>query len=348
MKILLSTDYHFGKSQGLYDNIIFNGIKEICSYAKENNIKYMIHLGDVLDTKQSILTSTLNKLAEGFNLINDTFEKTWIIIGNHDLNGKDYFNKNNHNLHILNAYPNINIIDNPMKLTISNKELFLLPYYPTEYLKKIKFEDADYLLGHIEVKGFMISPNYISDGINPNDLTKYKKVLLGHFHKRQSNNNIYYIGNLVRFFYGENDQPRGWAILNLENDEIEYVDYKNQPAMYKIKYSELSDEFFEKLKKGDKIKLIIDKNINYEELNKLKNKLFLENNIGELKIEEEYFIYDVDTIVENDEDDEIINEIDDISYIDFILMELKKIENINEEDEILKLISNIKKELDIE
>jgi DNA repair exonuclease SbcCD nuclease subunit len=351
MRILISTDYHFGKSQGLYDNIILNGIKEICKFAKEHDIKYMINLGDILDTKQSLLTSSLNKLAEGFELINDTFEKTWIIIGNHDLNGKDYFNKKNHNLHILNAYPNIEIIDEPTILELDNKKLFLLPYYPTDIIKKINFEDADYLLGHIEVRGFMLAPNYISEGINPHDLTKYKKVILGHFHKRQSNYNVHYIGNLVRFFYGENDQPRGWAVLDLENDELEYYNYENQPALYKIKYTELNEEFLNKLKKGDKLKLIIDKNISYEELNKLKNKLFLDYNIGELKIEEEYFIYDVDSIVENEEDenDELMeNNLDNISYIDFVLMELQKVENINDGDEILDLVKEIKQEMNLE
>jgi hypothetical protein len=51
-KITMSTDWHFGKSNGKFDDVILEGIKAQCQHAKKNGVAIIINLGDTLDVKQ--------------------------------------------------------------------------------------------------------------------------------------------------------------------------------------------------------------------------------------------------------------------------------------------------------
>ena len=42
-KITMSTDWHFGKSNGRFDRIILDGIKAQCEHAKMHKIKTLIN-----------------------------------------------------------------------------------------------------------------------------------------------------------------------------------------------------------------------------------------------------------------------------------------------------------------
>jgi len=145
--ITMSADWHFGKSNGKFDNIILEGIRAQCNHGRDNNIKTLLHLGDLLDIKQTISTTTLNKIAEACELLNETFDKVFLIVGNHDMSKKTY-DHTGHNLHIFKGYPNIEVVDEPKIFEISNKQFYLLPYFPNELIKSHKFPKADYMFCH--------------------------------------------------------------------------------------------------------------------------------------------------------------------------------------------------------
>jgi DNA repair exonuclease SbcCD nuclease subunit len=323
-KILLSTDWHFGKSNGRFDKIIMEGVRQQCDYAKLNGIKIFCHLGDVLDVKQSISTSTLNYLADAFKMVSETFEKIYVIVGNHDLSKKT--TKEGHNLKILNWFENIEIIDKEKIIEIYDKTIFMLPYKHHELLNNEIFEKADYMMGHIEVKGFMYNQFVqVEEGIEVENIKNiYKEIFLGHFHKKQSIGNIHYIGNLCRFFYGENDDPRGWTILDVESGKTEFIEYKH-PRMFKIKVTELENmDLKEVFEAGDNLKLVIDKNLKYSELEKLKSKIIIEGGINELVLDDQYYAFDLDDL--DDEDDDEPNEVkQEPTFIEFLIQEIKKI-----------------------
>ena len=294
-KITISTDWHFGKSNGKFDEIILKGIYEQCQHALDSQIDIMFNLGDTLDIKQTISTTTLNYLAQAFERVNATFKKVYIIIGNHDMSKKT-FNDLGHNLHIFNGYPNIELIDSPTTIQVYNKSFYMLPYFPNSHLKTHIFPEADFMMGHIEVHGFMLN-QFIkaADGINKNTITKqYKRVYLGHFHKRQTSRTISYIGNMCRFFYGENDDPRGWTILDTEKETSIFVEY-NHPRMFKYKLSELKDYDFSKIfREGDNLKLVIDEHLKYSELEELKSKLLITHKINNLVLDDQFYAFELD------------------------------------------------------
>ncbi len=334
-RITMSTDWHFGKSNGKFDKIILDGITKQCEYAKANNIKIMINLGDTLDVKQTISTSTLNYLARAFKLLNETFDKIYLLVGNHDMSKKSY-DSNGHNLHIFEGYNNVILVDVPKIYEIYGKTFYLLPYFPNEYMKDHIFPKADYLCGHIEVQGFMLN-QFIKaeEGINANAITNnYEHVFLGHFHKRQTRGTISYIGNLCRFFYGEDDDERGWTILDTETGNQEFVEYEH-PRMYKFKISTLLEITDMSLifNPGDNLKLVIDSNLKFSELEELKSKLILEYKINDLVLDDQYFAW-ADLEDEIDEEiDESTNSIkQDQSYMEYVLSEMVK--NYKDDPEI--------------
>jgi len=334
--ILMSTDWHFGKSNGKFDQIILKGIKEQCEYAKKHNIKVFFNLGDILDNKQTLSLNTLNTISEAIGMLLETFDEIYFIVGNHDMSRKG-LGAETHNLKFLKIHEKIKVIDEPEIIEIGNKEIFVLPFVDNNLIKKIDLQKADYLFGHIEVKNFLFNSFAKAEhGFETTQLKDYKRVLLGHFHGKQEKKNIRYIGNLCRFFYGENDEERGWSVLDLENDEIEFIPYEH-PSLFKINLSELksdnSEEIFNRFKKGDNLKLIIDQKIKFSELEELKSKLVLEYGINELVLDDQYYAFDL----EEDEDDTI--EIDgqelEIDFSSYLLEELKKSKEIGYIDEVI-------------
>ena len=343
-KITISTDWHFGKSNGKFDHIILKGIYEQCDHAEQNGIKVMFNLGDTLDVKQTISTTTLNFLAKAFKRINETFDKIYVLVGNHDMSKKTY-NSEGHNLSILNGYSNVNIIDEPQVIEIYNKKIYMLPYFPNEYLKTHEFIDADYMMGHIEIQGFMLN-QFIKaqEGLNANTINeKYKHIFLGHFHKRQIKDNISYIGNMCRFFYGEDDDERGWTILDTSNGIQEFIPYKH-PRMYKFKLSLLMEEedLSTVFNPGDNLKLVIDKQLKYSELDEFKSKLILDYKINDLVLDDQFYVFDIDS---DEMDNETFDESDiDPSYMEYLIAEMGKMTNMEISDKAMEYLKEKSKD----
>lgn len=346
-KITISTDWHFGKSNGKFDHIILKGIIEQCEHAKQNDITVMFNLGDTLDVKQSISTSTLNYLAKAFEVVNETFEEVYVLAGNHDMSKKTY-NSEGHNLHIINGYPNVKVIDEAKLINVFDKEFYMLPYFPNEIMKNHQFPKADYLMGHIEIQGFMLNQFVkAEEGINANAITRnYEKVFMGHFHKRQSRGKIAYIGNLCRFFYGEDDDERGWTVLDCESGEDEFVEYQH-PRMYKFKMStlkEMEEELSEVFRAGDNLKLVIDKKYKYSEMEEFKSSLILTHGINELVLDDQMSPWDDIEDLDEDEDEDQKEKVETQSYADYVIETLMSAEKVDEEHEAIKFLRELAKE----
>ena len=343
----MSTDWHFGKSNGKFDKIILDGIIAQCEHAKLHGIKTMINLGDTLDVKQNIGINTLNTMASAFKILNDTFDKIYLLVGNHDMSKKTY-DSTGHNLHILTAFPNIHLVDEPTIIDVFGKKIYMLPYFPNEYMKDHTFPKADYMCGHIEVQGFMLN-QFIKaeEGLQAGDITKnFDHVFLGHFHKRQSRGKISYIGNLCRFFYGEDDDERGWSILDVGNGDVEFVEYQH-PRMYKFKVSSLLeiDDLSSIFNPGDNLKLIIDTNLKYSELEELKSKLILQHKINDLVLDDQYFAWDdLDNDIVDQDDTNVENNktTEDQSYMDYVVSEILKTNKPMDSDEKVEDRESIK------
>jgi len=321
--VILSTDWHFGKSNGKFDDLITESIEYMLEYAKINNIKTLFHLGDILDTKMSINTSSLNKASKIILKLKEHFNEMFFLVGNHDLQKHDV-----HNLEFL-KLANINVIEKDTVITKENKNILMVPY---SHHYDLELENIDYIFGHFDIKDFYLNSHIISkEGL---DISYFKNIQVysGHYHKKQSKDNVTYIGNILRFFYGENDEPRGFSVLDLEENKIELIEFEH-PARYIIRLSEI-DSFYEKLKKGDCVKLKIDKKVSYSILDDIKLKLSAIG-ISELIIDEQ-FTYEI-----NEDEDETKVELIDIDYIQFVQNEMQYILKKENDKELINIYNEI-------
>lgn len=176
----------------------------------------VIWLGDFLDTKEMIRGKSLNTLLEYFK---HSKLQHYILIGNHD-----WFNHDcqEHSLESLRAFDNVCLVDHPVALQDEN--MLLIPYYHDhEILKKIieKGESGSILVGHLEVGGFDYGNGYIcKEGLQISELSKFKKVISGHFHAFQEKENLVYLGTPFSHSFGESNQKKYIGTLNVATKEL--------------------------------------------------------------------------------------------------------------------------------
>ena len=205
MKIALLNDTHFGARNDspafleyfmrFYNEIFF-------PYLKENNIKTLIHLGDVVDRRKFINFKTAHTFRENFmhRLYKESID-THIILGNHDT-----YYKNTNAVNAINelctTYDGIKepwIYDKAVTKNFGGTDICLIPWICDDNyehsINEIENSKAQIALGHLEIKGFEMHSGHMNmQGLEKSMLHRFEKVLSGHFHKKSDDGHIYYLG----------------------------------------------------------------------------------------------------------------------------------------------------------
>jgi DNA repair exonuclease SbcCD nuclease subunit len=116
--------------------------------------------------------------------------------------------------------------------------------------------------------------------------TNQKYVFSGHFHKRQKQGKIHYIGNAFPHNYADTwDDDRGMMILDRENDkEPEYINWWNCPKYRTVKLSELLDKTENIIKPKMYLRVTLDIPISYEEAQFIKETYINQYNCREITL----------------------------------------------------------------
>lgn len=133
-----------------------------------------VNPGDVIDQEYRI-----------FDLCSKRFNKTYILMGNHDL--KLYRQKVQHSLKFLRNFENIIIIENPTVINSCNTSIRCLPYIRVQgqsladYYTNMKFDsDVDLTVGHWN---FFDAKRPYEGGVKLDNM-RSKMFCLGHIHTR--------------------------------------------------------------------------------------------------------------------------------------------------------------------
>lgn len=229
-EIAIITDSHWGvRSDHLgfldyferFHNDIFFPILE------KRGIKKILHLGDVVDDRKHINYLTASKLKAHFLDRLANYDVT-IIAGNHDVFFKSTNEINALQALISDRYPNINFFIDPVETQIWGRKALLLPWVNKENQERtielVKRTDAKLCFGHLELMGFeMQIGSFSEDGLDPTMFSKFDKVFSGHFHHKSTKGNIHYLGAPYEMTWADYGDPRGFHILNLENDHLEFI-----------------------------------------------------------------------------------------------------------------------------
>lgn len=174
--------------------------------------------GDILDNKEIIRGKCLNLF---FEYLRTSKLQHLILVGNHD-----YFNLEckDHSLRALSALPNVKIVDEPCEW----QGITCIPYvHDLEKLKTLISSLSNQnrvLFGHLDVVEFDYGNGQTSDkGLLLQDLSGFKRVISGHYHKFQQKENLTYIGSPFTHSWGETDQMKVIGQYKVSTDELTFL-----------------------------------------------------------------------------------------------------------------------------
>jgi len=347
LKVALVTDTHFGYSN---DSPVHNDIIEkffnhvFFPELESRGIDTIFFCGDFVDMRTKISFPTLQRLKRSF--INPIVENNYTchgILGNHDV----YYRSTNSISvkEIFDPYPQFNIFSEVGTVTLSdNTKIGMIPWINRSN-EQTTFEfinqtDAKYAIAHLETQGAAMMHNIVCEhGYETNKFEKFTKVFTGHFHLRSIKDNIYYIGNIAHFNWGDYGDERGFAIWDTKTDEIEYINNPYSPFA-KIYYDDINNDYtnltkYESLDIANKIVKVVVVNKN--------NPYLFDRFIDKLESLEPYNV----TIVDNDilsyrigaDGDEILEIDKEIVDVNAALNEYVEEMKLNKEQE--KRVKNI-------
>jgi hypothetical protein len=112
----------------------------------------------------------------------------------------------------------------------------------------------------------------------------YELGFSGHFHKRQQQKNMIYIGNAFPHNYADTwDDDRGMCVLEW-GGQPEYYSWPDQPTFRTIKLSELIDNGAKIIKPKQHLRVTLDIDISYEEASFIKETYLADYAIRELTL----------------------------------------------------------------
>ena len=182
MKVALITDTHWGARgdslafadyiRKFYQNTFF-------PYLKDNNIKRIIHLGDIVDRRKYINYVTARRLKEDlFIPCHENGIELDVIIGNHDTSFKNTNEVNAMNELYSHSSINFRYHSDPTELDVDGLKIAMLPWVCsgnfTESMEFLKNTDAQILFGHLEIQGFEMYRGAFNDhGFESNIFDKF-------------------------------------------------------------------------------------------------------------------------------------------------------------------------------
>jgi len=300
MKIAVLNDTHWGARNDspafvnyfnrFYDEIFF-------PYLQENNIKTVIHLGDVVDRRKFINFQVAHNFQKKFwKRLWDLKIDTHIIIGNHDTYYKNT-NEVNAMEQLITTFDGINepwIYTKPKTVNFDGLDILFLPWIcddtMEESLHSIDKSTAQIVMGHLEIKGFEMHKGYLNDhGLEKDMFKRFEKVITGHFHKKSDDGHIYYLGCPYQITWSDYNCPKGFHIFDTQTRELERI--PNPLIMFKkFVYNDKNEDYSKKnLSEYENtfVKLFISNKTDNDMFDKLLDRFHNEINAHEINVIED-------------------------------------------------------------
>ena len=283
MKYILLTDIHFGNkgNSDEFNQQCLDFLQFVQNYIDEKlygEDVLPIFLGDWFHSRNTINVKTLNYGIEGLRIFDNmgSVNQSLLILGNHDLYYKD--RRDVYSPLNPDGDANINIVDEPLFLndnSTGNHSCLFVPWLiSNEDLKDLIEEyNPEYVFGHFELPSFKLNNLIKMEGIfNPADYSSVKRIFSGHYHIRQTQSNIYYIGNCFSHDFSDSNEwhNKGFVIFDPDENELEFIEWPDAPKYCICRASELSNM---EIGNHMKLKLINNMNLPPKTLNEIQEQL---------------------------------------------------------------------------
>jgi DNA repair exonuclease SbcCD nuclease subunit len=256
MKIAIINDTHFGarNDSPLFLQYFMSFFeKQFFPYCKKNDIKLVLHLGDLMDRRKYVNFQTLAEVRKRFiQWFEDNNVELHCILGNHDT-----FYKNTNEINSIRElfhekYQSIYLYEKPRLLELDGFKIAMIPWINKENEKEfqtfIKSCPASVICGHFELNGYeVIQGINFEGGMDDSIFSCYEMVLSGHFHGKTSKKNVHYLGTQYQITFSDARQQKGFHVLDTETRELEFIE--NPEKMYHIivyddsKHDPMGDDF---------------------------------------------------------------------------------------------------------
>lgn len=236
MKIAFISDTHFGvrnDSPFFLDNALTFFEKQFFPYLKENNILDIVHLGDFFDRRKFVNFNTLSSVRKRFlNVLEENNLKLHITIGNHDTYFRNTNDLNSIKELLCEKYSCVKLYDSPSIINFDDFCFGIIPWVTKEnesdVIEFISKCPCKIIGGHFEIAGFeVIAGVKHSHGFLSSMFNRFDRVLSGHFHIKQSQGNIYYLGTQYQMSFSDVYCTKGFHVYDTIKDEMEFIENQN-------------------------------------------------------------------------------------------------------------------------
>jgi DNA repair exonuclease SbcCD nuclease subunit len=263
------TDIHFGlkSNSQLHNDDCLNFVKWATAKAQEEGCETAFFLGDWHNHRASINIVTLNYSLQALEHLSANFSTVYFIPGNHDLYYRD--KRDVQSVEWAKHLPNLVICND----WLHSNDVVVAPWLVGDDHKRLAKMSGRYLFGHFELPGYLMNamvemPDHGS--VRREDLSGFEHVYTGHFHKRQTKNNVTYIGNCFPHNFADaGDDERGVMILEW-GKEPEFHAWPDQPTYRVLSLAHLIDHAASILRPKMHVRVELDIDISYEEANFIK------------------------------------------------------------------------------
>jgi DNA repair exonuclease SbcCD nuclease subunit len=284
-KAAVFTDIHFGLkgNSKVHNQDCEDFIDWYIKQAQDAGCETGIFCGDWHHNRNSLNLTTMDATVRCMEKLGAAFEQFFFFDGNHDLYYKDKRDVNS--TAFAKHIPGITFIDEITTI----EDVTIVPWLVGDEWKKLRKLKSKYVFGHFELPSFYMNamvqmPDH--GELRAEDFSNQSYVFSGHFHKRQQQGVVHYLGNAFPHNYADAwDDERGMMILDRENDkEPEYINWPECPKYRTIKLSRLIDEADSFIKPNMYLRVNLDLPISYEEASFIKETFINNYNCREISL----------------------------------------------------------------
>ena len=236
MKIFVIGDPHFKSKNALETTEMANKIYEHILEVKPD---FIVVLGDVLDTHETIHVGPLCRATEFLFRLSKLSNHLYILIGNHDRPSNQTFLTTESPFNACKSWEKTTVVDTVVQMEYQGKKFLLTPYVPTGRLMEAfatvnvdeeNIDDYDLVFAHQEFKG--CSMGTITSNEGDEWKVEWPLCISGHIHEYQElQPNMIYPGTAIQHAFG--DSPNKAVMLVEDNGENTNV--SNSTSLWSIK-----------------------------------------------------------------------------------------------------------------
>jgi hypothetical protein len=282
-KVACFTDIHFGlkSNSHTHNQDCEDFVDWYIAKAKEQGCNVGIFLGDWHHNRNTLNITTMDYSLRALEKLGQAFDQFYFFPGNHDLYYKD--KRDIHSVEFGKYIPGIEVVHKPTVIG----DVLLCPWLVGDEWKTINKIKARYVFGHFELPKFFMNAMVQMPDHGELQVDAFKGFELGfsgHFHKRQQNENMIYIGNAFPHNYSDAwDDDRGMMVMEW-GGQPEYFSWDQQPVFRTVKLSQLIDEAETLIKPKSHLRVALDIDISYEEASFIKENFMANYDIRELTL----------------------------------------------------------------